>query len=106
MDKNIGKMIAFKVQSRVTQSELNKFCREFYGYTDRSNKGKYVYNRKGFLSDVPHINPIRSLLIVKRDDADEIISFLKKYGAKVFVRDIILERPDVKKLGGDKDEIH
>lgn len=106
-DNNTGKMIAFRVQAMTSQAKLNKFCRKFYGYTDKSCHGKYIYKRKGLLDDIPHINPIRSLLIVKNEDCDKIISFLEKYNAETFIRDVILEEMDMKKLqlepqGGDQ----
>lgn len=104
---NKGKIIAFRVQSKTTQAKLNKFCRKFYGYTDKSCHGKYTYKRKGLLDDIPHINPIRSLLIVKDEDCDKVVLFLEKYNADVFVRTVILEETDIEKLkikalGGDQ----
>lgn len=110
--KSEGKMIAFRVQANITQAKLNKFCREFYGYLDRSNKGKYAYKRKGFLDKFLHINPIRSLLIVRDEDCQKIVSFLEDYNAEIFVRSIILEAEDMKKLrikkqgGGSNDTDH
>lgn len=95
---NKGKMIAFRVQSKTTQAKLNKFCRKFYGYTDKSCHGKYTYKRKGLLDDIPHINPIRSLLIVKNEDCDKVVLFLEKYNAEIFVRNVILEETDMEKL--------
>ena len=106
-DNNKGKIIAFRVQSKTTQAKLNKFCRKFYGYNDKSCYGKYTYKRKGLLDDIPHINPIRSLLIVKNEDCDKVVLFLEKYNAEIFVRNVMLEETDMEKLkikahGGDQ----
>ena len=93
-------MIAFKMHGKISQNRLNKFCREFYGYTDRSNRGRYVYKRDGVLSEIPHLNPIRSLLIVWKKDAERVISCLKRYDAEIYTRDIVLTDDDKEKLGG------
>jgi len=93
-----GTMIAFKMHGKISQTRLNKFCREFYGYTDRSNKGKYLYRRKGFLDEIPHLNPIRSLLIVWKNNAEKVISFLEEYDAEIYTRDIILTDEDKENL--------
>ena len=93
-----GTMIAFKMHGRINQNRLNKFCRAFYGYNDRSNKGKYVYHREGFLSKIPHLSPIRSLLIMRKNDAQQVISFLEGYDAEIYTRDILLTDEDFEKL--------
>ena len=93
-----GALIAFKVAQSNNHSEINRFCREFYGYNDKSNKGKYSYERPGFISKFRHINLLRGLIIVRLEDAEEIMSFLKRYNAHVFMREIILLHADIQKL--------
>ncbi|VVB59600.1 Uncharacterised protein [uncultured archaeon] len=93
-----GALIAFKVAQSNTPSGVNRFCREFYGYTDKSNKGRYSYERQGFISRFPHINLLRGLIIVRLEHAEEIMDFLKKYNAEVFMREVILLHSDVQKL--------
>lgn len=93
-----GALIAFKIAHSNTHSAINRFCREFYGYSDKSNKGRYSYERHGFISRFPHINLLRGLIIVRLEDAEEIMGFLKKYNADVFMREIILLHSDVQRL--------
>ncbi len=98
IETHTGALIAFKISHTNTHPSINRFCREFYGYTDKSNKGKYCYERFGFLSKFRHINLLRGLIIVRLDDSEEVIAFLKKYDADVFMREIILLHSDVQKL--------
>lgn len=99
-----GALIAFGVAGCKNHAKINRFCREFYGYTDKSNKGKYSYERPGFISKYPHIKIHRGLIIVYLEDAEEIISFLKKYDAEVFMREVILLHSDIQKLNGKINE--
>jgi hypothetical protein len=93
-----GALIAFKISHTNSHPSINRFCREFYGYTDKSNKGKYSYERAGFISKFRHINLLRGLIIVRLEDSEEIMAFLRKYNASVFMREIILLHSDVQKL--------
>ncbi len=93
-----GALIAFKVAHANSHAGLNRFCRRFYGYIDKSNKGKYSYERPGFISNYPHINLLRGLIIVRLEDAEEVMTFLKAHNAEVFMREVILLHSDVQKL--------
>lgn len=77
---------------------MNKFCREFYGYIDKSNKGQYTYHRKGFMDKFNYIKPLRGVIVVKEEDTNEILLFLKKYNAEIFYRKILLTKEDMKIL--------
>lgn len=96
--KEIGKLIVFRVLPYTTKLVMNRFCRQFYGYTDKSNRGRYTYHREGFLDNFNYIRPLRGVLIVRQEEAPAIIDFLKDYNAEVFVRDVILEEEDKQKL--------
>ena len=92
-----GTLISYKLD-KLPHPERCRICRKFYGWKDKSQYSKYTYNRKGLLSEIQYILVNRSVLIVRKEDADKIISFLKKNKAEVFVRDIILNKSDIKKL--------
>jgi len=68
------------------------------GWKDKSQHSKYTYDRKGILSSIPHILINRCVLIVGKEDADKIISFLNENNAEVFVREIILKKSDIENL--------
>ncbi|MDR2203074.1 MAG: hypothetical protein LBE76_01980 [Nitrososphaerota archaeon] len=50
------------------------------------------------LEDVAHIKVVRSVIIVKECDLEKVTSFLEKYNAEVFTRDIVLTPEDEKHL--------
>jgi hypothetical protein len=77
---------------------MNKFCRKFYGYVDRSNNYRYTYRREGFIEKFPHIKPLRGVLIVRKEDSESIVTFLKEFNADILVRSIVLTEDDMKKL--------
>ncbi|MBI3588608.1 hypothetical protein HY095_05415 [Candidatus Micrarchaeota archaeon] len=59
-----------------------KFNHELYGFTDRSNNGKYEYKRKGILSGVRYEKPLDSVLVLPSANTRDIVKHLKKYRAK------------------------
>ena len=97
-----GVLITFR-NPKAKPTDLVKFCRGLFGYRNHSNKGKYLYERRGLLDDIPHIlvNPVRSVLVVMEKDAQRILDFLKTHGAEVYTRKVELEPEDLKKLKGD-----
>lgn len=100
--KNRGKIIVFRVLTKTNKLVMNKFCRQFYGYFDRSHNYRYQYQRKGFIENFPHIKILRGVIVVKIEDANEIVSFLESYNAEIFAREIILVPEDLDKLNSKK----
>ena len=98
MYENIGTIILYRIKAKTTKSNTEKFCREFYGYTDKSNYGKYTYYRKGLLDVVPHIKLIRGAIIVQKNDQKKVITFLRQFNAEIHKRDMILTEKDKKQL--------
>jgi hypothetical protein len=98
-----GVIIVFR-NPKAKQSELMRFCRGLFGYKDYSNKGGYAYDRKGLLDEIRHIhiNPIRSAIIVKQNDAPRILEYLRSFGTEVYSRKIDLEKEDIEKLEENK----
>jgi len=62
--------------------------RALFGFTDNSNKGRYLYKRGGVLSNLPHIRLIRGVIVVKNKDSNRVISVLHSYKIKPKVFDI------------------
>ena len=58
-----------------------KFNRELYGYKDKSNHGRYNYNRKGILSKTKYKKPFDSVIILN-SKGKKVIEILNKYNAK------------------------
>lgn len=80
-----GRIIVFRLNKKVGQVEMNKFCRQFYGYIDRSNNGQYSYRRPGFIDSIHHVKVIRGVVVVGPADAPKVVEFLEKFGAEVYV---------------------
>ncbi|MFC1454754.1 hypothetical protein ACFLQI_01555 [Candidatus Undinarchaeota archaeon] len=78
--------------AKMSQAEITAFHRRLYGYTDYSNHGKYQYERKGLLSEIPHLNPSQSVIIIPKNASEKVLGFLEEYGAKVFVIDVVLNK--------------
>jgi len=86
-----AKLICYTL-GKISSTKRNKFKRKLLGYRDYSNKGCYNYVRKGMLSKISHLRPIRSVIIVKCGDESKIRRFLDEYGAKYFVFDVNIKK--------------
>ena len=96
-----GVLIAYRMDpKKVGQKGINRICRKLYGYTDYSNNKQYTYHRQGLLDRVPHIhlNPIRSVLILHKEDAAEAIKILAQEGAEIYAKDVKLAEEDLQDM--------
>jgi len=99
-DNEKGVMIAFRNKPKTPTKDIKRFCNRLYGYKDHSQKGKYLYQRKGLLDEIPHIliNPIRSVVIIKKKDAQQLLNFLKEFDVEIYMKDVKLETEDIEKF--------
>ena len=65
--------------------EKTHIVRSLFGYTDKSNKGKYSYKRKGLISKFKYEKLDKSVIIVNSKDEKEVEKILKKFGLNVIV---------------------
>lgn len=86
-----AKLICYTLKQK-GHKERSKLKRELFGYTDKSNKGEYLYEREGLLQKIPNIKPIRSVIITKVEDSNKLIQILKKYGAETHIFDVALKK--------------
>lgn len=94
-----GTLICYTLSpSKPTPAEWTNFRKEFLGYLDHSNKGKYKYHRKGLMDEIPHVKLVRSVFIINEKDAKKVARFLKEKGATVHTRKIVLTHEDIEKL--------
>ena len=75
-----AKLICYTLR-KISPTLRTQFKRDLLGYKDYSNRGKYSYSREGSLKKIPHYRPIRSVIIVKIKDENQIIGLLNKYKA-------------------------
>ena len=99
-----GTIILFRLPPKTPHSEVNKFCKQFYGQDTSSHLGKYRYHRHGLLDEIPHRRLIRQSLIIKLEDAEKVEEFLKTYTTTIFVREIELTEEDQRILDGHHDQ--
>ena len=95
--KQVGILIGLIVNPKLKQSQRAHLFRKLYGWHDQSQYGKYQYERKGLLSDIPHVKLMRGVFIIRKQDKLKIIKFLKGK-AKVVSREVILTNSDKKTL--------
>ncbi|MFH1786160.1 MAG: hypothetical protein ABH829_00700 [archaeon] len=99
MAQKTATLITYDLSSgSMSKSQASLFHKRLYGYTDSSHGGKYTYKRKGLLSEMPHLNPSRSVIIIPRDKAGEVLTFLGEHGATVFAIDVVLNEAQKKAL--------
>lgn len=91
-------LICYTLGPGKSQIERNKFRKMLWGYIDHSNSGLYKYKRKGLMSDIPHVKLARAVFIVKHEDANKVIKFMKQFNAIYVTREVILTNDDIKTL--------
>ncbi len=89
-------IITFDISSKgVSRKKIVELHRKLYGYKDYSQYGKYEYERHGLLSNIPHINPNQSVIVVRKKDADKVINLIEKYTNKIFAREVTLRKGEL-----------
>lgn len=82
-------------------AKMNRLRNALFGYTDRSNKGKYVYERKGVLTGRPFL-ALKHTLIIPVELGPEVESLILQEGAWVWMRRVRLTREDEERLRAKK----
>lgn len=90
-----AKLICYTL-GKLDHKNRSKFKREFLGYMDKSNNGKYKYLRQGILSTIPYYRPIRSVVIVEEQYEKRVTQFLKKFKATIWLCDVIIDKNELK----------
>ena len=93
-----GTIIVFRLPHKTKNTNLSKFCQKFYGQNTSSHGGKYRYRRYGLLDDIPYRKLLRCVIIVRIEDVERIIMFLKGYSAEIHTRPIELTKADCEKM--------
>ena len=76
-----AKLISYDL-SKVNQVGKVNVKRQLFGHTEYSNNAQYTYERKGLLSDVPHVKLARAVLIVRNQDAPKVEKVIKSVKGK------------------------
>ena len=65
--------------------EKTHIVRALFGYTDKSNMGKYKYQRKGLLSKFKYEKWDKSAIVVDSKNEDQVKKVLRKFGLNVLI---------------------
>jgi len=95
--------IVFHLPKNTPPRIRNKFPQKLYGQAVSSWGGKYRYRKVGFLESIPYRKLYRGVILVRGEDIESILDFLKKWDAIVEVREIIPLDEDIKVLSKKKD---
>ncbi len=98
-----GILIAFTVPTGKNRTKASAFVKAFYGQETSSHHGKYKYRRKGILDDIPHNKLIRGVIILKSEDANQVIEFLEKQFASYHTRIVEFSDEDCDVMGLSKE---
>jgi len=85
------KLITYSTEN-LGPTQRSIISKRINGYTDKSNKSRYTYRRKGLIEEIPNIKVTNKTFILKEKDFPAIKKELKKLGAKVKVWDIKIKK--------------
>src|SRR5660398_248062 len=94
-----GILIAFSVPTCRNKTKSSDIVKAFYGQETSAHNGKYKYHRNGILDEIPHNKLIRGVIIVKSNEAKQVIEFLEKQSAQYHIRVVELSKEDCTALG-------
>jgi len=89
------KIILYLQPNKIKSAQLS---RHLNGYKDYSNKGKYIYARKGLLSQIRYWNPMKGVFILEEEDAEKFESMLEKYQATYYSIPILLGDEEIPQI--------
>ena len=75
-------IVAYRVRGVAKSVQLS---RSLHGYKDRSNRGRYLYDREGLLERIPHLQLQKGVLLLREGDVEPVVRLLEKYGAEYYV---------------------
>ncbi len=96
-----GELLVFSLKPHLKPRDKTRLFRQWHGYTDRSNFGRYVYPRPGLLSEIPHVHLTRGAILVRSEDKGRVTRFLRPW-ARVQSRTVVLTKRDQQILHKDQ----
>lgn len=76
-----GELVVLEVKKGLSTGQRRRFFRDLRGYVDRSQFGKYEYDRDGLLTEIPHVSLTRGVIIVAHEDAPRLVRFLRRWAS-------------------------
>lgn len=81
----MGKSLLLYDLKNKSKVEKTHIVRSLFGYEDKSNMGKYTYQRKGLLSKFKYEKWDKSVIVVNSKDEEHVKKILKKFGLNILV---------------------
>ncbi len=97
----LGVIVGLAVDPKLKAAQRARLFRQLYGWKDKSQFGKYEYDREGLLTGIPYVKLMRGVFIMRKQDKKKITDFLRDK-AEVVTRQVVLSAADRKKLFRDK----
>ncbi|MBI5347456.1 MAG: hypothetical protein HZB66_02505 [Candidatus Aenigmarchaeota archaeon] len=82
-----AKLVCYSLENANSTVRRN-FHREFYGYTDVSCNGKYLYKRKGIIHSVSYRKVLDAIILTTNEKP--LVKVLRKYKAKIRIFDVLI----------------
>ena len=73
------------------KKDQSGISQKIYGYTDKSNHGKYIYERKGILSGIPKLILGKGTFVILEKNVN-LIDKIRKLNVKVNIYDISIKK--------------
>lgn len=78
-------MIIYDLKEK-SNAQRSKIIQILYGYNDKSNKGQYLYKRKGLLDDLKYKKDNRTILsFSKESDLKKAVKIFKEMNIEILV---------------------
>jgi len=74
----------------LSKTEASKLSKGLLGYKDKSNKGRYTYNRIGLIKSFKGIIVSKSTFIVPQKNTKDVLLYIKARNGTAFSWDIII----------------
>jgi len=91
-------IVLFHLPEGSTNAEHKEFARRLYGRATSTWGGKYRYQLKGLLDEIPHARLFRGAVLVRKEDLPELEALLKDFSAEYVWREIKPLKEDVQLL--------
>lgn len=95
-----GWLIAFQLPEGMPATRRVRFQHKFWGRVAKTAKGRYEHHEEGIMEGVPHRRLIRGVIVLRDEDLNRVIAFLRDWKATHHVRKVPLDRDDQKALKG------
>ena len=96
-------VVVFHLPPNTPKPIRSRFPQKLYGQAVSSWGGKDRYRKTGFLESIPYRKLYRGVILVRNEDLDSVLNFLKEWDAIVETREIIPLDEDLKELSSGAD---